>query len=93
MMGELNIENLILISTASDASVLASGQKKANKNRDEKENLLHEYCHKMRHTKNTYWKLHGKPQNWRKCNKFFGHNSGSLQTTTENAPNSLGHVW
>ncbi|KAH9741645.1 protein kinase domain-containing protein [Citrus sinensis] len=62
MMNSSNTDNSALITCATD-SALVSEQKNMSKKKDDKDKLWCDHCHKPRHTKEFYWKLHGRPQN------------------------------
>ena len=56
-------------------NVANSGTSKGKKT-SEKDSLWYSYCKKTRHTRETCWKLHGKPLNFFKGNGDKGVNSG-----------------
>ena len=63
------IENSALASTATKAANVAACQGNSKKT-GSKGKISCDHCNKQWHTRDTCWKLHGKPQNWKNNGRF-----------------------
>lgn len=72
------IESYVLVVAETTANKVANFQRKT----EEKPQVWCDYCNKPRHTRETCWKIHGKPAIW-KSSKPFDRNNRAFLTANE----------